>query len=162
MPDSALKAIKNREVIRTETPTQIFPGVTITGQIPRINNFEDVGGAFFLDENCQKPDELLDDQTLFIETLKGLVIIFGCGHAGVVNTLHYVAKLSGEKRIYAVIGGMHLLNASVERIERRIEALRQYDVQKIGLAHCTGSNAIKRFKSVFSEECFWGVPLTLD
>ena len=81
-------------------------------------------------------------------------MLYACAHAGEVNTLHYVAKLSGEKCIYAVIGGMHLLNASVERIGRTIEVLRHYDVQKIGLAHCTGSNAIKRFKAVFSGRCF--------
>jgi len=154
MPNSAQKAIGDREVIWTETPTQIFPGIKVTGQVPRINNFEDVGGAFFLDENCQEPDELLDDQTLFIESQKGLVIILGCAHAGVVNTLHYVAKLSGGKHIYAVIGGMHLLSASAERVECTIDVFRQYDVQKIGLAHCTGNNAIEKFKSVFPGQYF--------
>ena len=154
MPEIARKAIGNRRVIRTETPTQIFPGVKVTGQVPRINEFEDVGGAFFLDKNCRKPDELLDDQTLFIESPKGLVVVLGCGHAGVVNILHYIAKLSGEKRIYAVIGGMHLLNISAKRVEYTIDAFRQYDVQRIGPAHCTGIKAVERFKSVFSKECF--------
>ena len=154
MPDFARKAIQNREVIWTETPTQIFPDVKVTGQVPRNNNFEDVGGAFFLDKKCQKSDELLDDQTLFIESPKGLVVIFGCAHAGVVNTFHYVAELSGEKNIYAVMGGTHLLNASVERIEHTIEVFKQYDVQKIGLAHCTGSNAIKKFMDAFPDLCF--------
>ena len=154
MPEDAKKIIRVRQVIWTEMPTRIFPGVTVTGQVPRINNFEDVGGAFFLDESCREPDELLDDQTLFIETAKGLVIIFGCAHAGVVNTLHYVAKLSGGKCIYAVIGGMHLLNASVGRIEHTIEAFKQYDVQKIGLAHCTGSKAVEKFKTAFPDQYF--------
>ena len=154
MPDSARKGISDHEAIWTETPTQIFPGVKVTGQVPRISNFEDVGGAFFLDENCQKPDELLDDQTLFIETSKGLVIVFGCGHAGVVNILCYIADLSEKKRFHAVLGGMHLLNASLKRIENTIEAFWQYDVQKIGPAHCTGSKAIKKFKEAFSEKCF--------
>ena len=104
MSDSARKAIKNREVIWTETPTQIFPGVTVTGQVPRINDFEDVGGAFFLDENCQKADELLDDQTLFIETAKGLVILFGCAHAGVVNILHHITESTEKKIVLYCIG----------------------------------------------------------
>ena len=154
IPDAAKKALQGRKVIWTKTPTQIFPGVTVTGQVPRINNFEDVGGAFFLDENCQRPDELLDDQTLFMETANGLVIVFGCGHAGVVNILHRIAYLSEKKRFYAVIGGMHLLNASVKRIEHTIEVFRQYNVQKIVPAHCTGNNAVKKIKSVFPSKCF--------
>jgi len=153
MPDSALKAIKNREVIWTETPTQIFPGMKVTGQVPRRNDFEDVGGAFFLDENYQKPDELLDDQTLFIETPKGLVVVFGCAHAGVVNILHYIADLTEKKQFYAALGGMHLLRASKERIEQTENVFRDYNLQKIGPAHCTGNKAVEKFKSAFPEQC---------
>ena len=96
MPEHAKETIRSREVVRTEKPTQIYRRITVTGQIPHINNFEDVGGAFFLDESCQKSDKLLDDQTLFIESPKGLVVVFGCAHAGVVNTLHRIADLSGR------------------------------------------------------------------
>jgi 7,8-dihydropterin-6-yl-methyl-4-(beta-D-ribofuranosyl)aminobenzene 5'-phosphate synthase len=154
MPDSAREAIRNHEVIWTETLTQIFPGVKVTGQIPRNTNFEDVGGNFFVDVNCKKPDTMPDDQAMFFDSPKGLIIILGCAHAGVVNTLHYVAKLSGGKHIYAVIGGMHLLNAPEERIEHTMDVFRQYDVQKIGLAHCTGGKAVEKFKSVFPGRCF--------
>lgn len=154
MPEHATEAIRSREVIQTEKPTQIFQGVTVTGQIPHINNFEDVGGVFFLDESCQKPDDLWDDQALFFESPKGLVVVFGCAHAGVVNTLHRIADLSGRQHFYAVMGGMHLFNASTERIERTINAFRQYDVQKIGPAHCTGVNAIARFWNVFPNRSF--------
>jgi len=154
MPEAAKKAIRDREVIWTEIPTQIFQGVKVTGQIPRINNFEDVGGAFFLDEDCRRKDELLDDQTLFIESPKGLVVVFGCAHAGAVNILNRIADLSGRKNFYAVMGGMHLSNASEERIERTITAFREYNLQRIGPAHCTGSKAIEKFKSGFPEQYF--------
>jgi len=151
--DPTLKAIKNREVIWTETPTQIFPGVTVTGQVPRINDFENVGGAFFLDENYQKADELLDDQTLFIKTSKGLVIVFGCAHSGVVNTLDYISKLTGKKNIYAAIGGMHLLNANPVRIANTIETFKKYRVQNIIPLHCTGQKAIEVMKKAFGNKC---------
>ena len=154
MSDSARKAIKNREVIWTKTPTQIFPGVTVTGQVPRNSNFEDVGGAFFLDENCQKADKLVDDQTLFIETSKGLIIVFGCAHAGVVNILHYIADLTEKKQFYAALGGMHLLRASKDRIERTETVFRDYGLKKIGPAHCTGSDVTRRFWNVFPDRCF--------
>ncbi|MDD5134112.1 MAG: MBL fold metallo-hydrolase [Phycisphaerae bacterium] len=150
--DSARKAIKNREVIWTETLTQIFPGVTVTGQVPRMNDYEDVGGAFFIDKNCHKPDELLDDQTLFIESAKGLVVVFGCAHSGVVNILDYISKLTGENKMYAVIGGMHLLNASPIRIANTIEAFKKYDIQKISPLHCTGRQAAEKIKNAFGEK----------
>ena len=154
MPDSVKKAIRSRRVIYTVTPAKIFRGVTVTGQVPRINSFEDVGGAFFLGEKCRKPDELLDDQALCIKSPKGLVVVFGCAHAGVVNTLDYITKLSGVNRIYGVIGGLHLSNASLERISLTIEAFKKYAVKVIALAHCTGSTAVDKFKSAFPNQCF--------
>ena len=154
MPDSGKKAMRGREVIWTETPTQVFSGVRVTGQVPRINHFEDVGGAFFLDKNCCEPDELLDDQTLFIETAKGLVIVFGCAHAGVVNTLNRIADLTEKEQFYAVMGGMHLLDASEERIERTIAVIREYNLQRIGPGHCTGTKAAEEFRRVFPKQCF--------
>jgi 7,8-dihydropterin-6-yl-methyl-4-(beta-D-ribofuranosyl)aminobenzene 5'-phosphate synthase len=149
MSDSAKKAIKGRHVIWTATPAWLFPGMAVTGQVPRISNFEDVGGAFFLDENCQKADELLDDQSLFIESANGLVVVLGCAHAGVVNTLNYVTELAGRSHIHGIIGGMHLLNANNMRISNTIDTFRRYDVQRIGPLHCTGQNAQDEIKKTF-------------
>lgn len=154
MPDSARQAIRNREIIWTELPTQVFDGMGITGQVPRVNNFEDAGGAFFLDEDCREPDLLLDDQALFIESSTGLIVVLGCAHAGVVNTLQRISDINRRKHFYAVMGGMHLLNAIPERIERTITSFRQYDLQRIGPAHCTGGNAVERIRSAFPEQCF--------
>ena len=158
MADSTKEIIhafaEKKRVVWTEMPTEVFPGFFITSQIPRNNSYEDAGGAFFINQGCQKTDELLDDQAVFFDSPKGLVVILGCAHSGVVNTLDYVTKLTDNKHIYAVIGGFHLLNASSERLEQTIETFKQYKVQKIGLAHCTGKNAIKKFKSAFSDQCF--------
>jgi 7,8-dihydropterin-6-yl-methyl-4-(beta-D-ribofuranosyl)aminobenzene 5'-phosphate synthase len=154
MPYLAKKAVQKRHVIWTATPAQIFPGMSVTGQVPRTNNFEDVGGAFFVDENYQRADELLDDQTLFIESAKGLVVVLGCAHSGVINTLEYISNLTSRNKIYAVIGGMHLLNASKERIERTITVFREYNIQKVGVAHCTGAGAVRRFSNAFQGRCF--------
>lgn len=154
MSDSSKQAIQGRHLIWTAMPVQLFPGISVTGQVPRLNDYEDVGGAFFVDENCEKPDKLLDDQTLFIESTKGLVVVFGCAHSGVVNTLNYISKLTGQTKIYAVIGGMHLLNANRVRIANTIKALKQYEVQKIGPVHCTGDKAIREFEIAFSEQYF--------
>jgi len=87
----------------------------------------------------------LDDQTLFIESPKGLVIVFGCAYSGVVNTLHRIANLTEKTQFHAVLGGMHLLRASKERIERTEAVFRDCDQQRIGPIHCTGADATRRF-----------------
>jgi len=154
MPGPAKSALHGRHVIWTDAPTHILPGVTLTGQVPRVTDFEDVGGDFFLDPKCTKPDELLDDQALFVESPQGLVIVLGCAHAGVVNTLHYIEKLTKSGQFYAAVGGMHLLRASRERIERTERVFREYKLQRIGPAHCTGADATSRFWRDFPDQCF--------
>ena len=149
-----LEKVDNGKVVWTEGPTQVTAGLFITGQIPRITDFEDTPTSFFTDENSQKTDTLPDDQAMFLDSPKGIVVVLGCAHAGVVNTLDYVAKLSGRDRIFAVIGGTHLLSASAERIKHTIDIFRRYGIQRISPAHCTGHNAIEKFKETFAERCF--------
>ena len=154
MPDSAKQAIRDRDVIWTECPTQVFDGIGVTGRVPRINDFEDVGGPFFLDEDGRQSDPISDDQALFIESPNGLIIVFGCAHAGVVNTLQWISDIRRAKQLYAIIGGMHLINAGTERIEKTITALREYNLKRIGPAHCTGRNAVEKIKGAFPKQYF--------
>jgi len=138
-------------VVPTAEPTKVADGIWITGEIPRRNDFEDTGGPFFLDEACTKPDPLIDDQALYVESSKGTVVLSGCGHAGLVNTLETVSELTGGAPIHAVLGGFHLLNSSGNRIERSIAALQRYGVRHIGPAHCTGLPATARILATFPE-----------
>ena len=138
----------------TDGPVEIFPGVWATGEIPRGSAFEDTGGPFYRDPNCTQPDELLDDQALVLETPEGLVIVLGCAHAGVVNTLNHVAELFPNRSIQMVLGGMHLVHALPSRINYTIEVLRRYDVQRIGPAHCTGAEATRELWDALSQKCF--------
>ena len=131
-----------RHVIWTAQPSEIIPGVWVTGEIPRITKFEDVGGPFYLDRNCAQPDPLSDDQALYIESARGSVVLLGCAHAGVVNTLEYVSRITGQRRIHAVLGGMHLLRASRKRIEATGDALERFKVRVIAPGHCTGAAAV--------------------
>ena len=153
MSETVKKAIQGCHVIWTAAPAYLFPGLAVTGQIPRINDFEDVGGVFYIDEDCQKTDKFLDDQAMYLESEKGLIVILGCAHSGVVNTLDYVIKLTGCEKIYAVIGGMHLLNANHNRIENTIKAFQKYEIQKIMPMHCTGQKAVEELKNVFGDKC---------
>lgn len=135
-------------------PVEIADGVRLTGEIPRRNDFEDTGGAFYLDEACTRPDLLPDDQALFMETARGMIVLLGCAHAGVVNTLEHIRTLTGCTRIHAVFGGMHLLAAGENRLRRTIQALREADVQAVGLAHCTGFAAMARLYQELPNRCF--------
>lgn len=141
------------QVIWTEQPTEIIPGMFVTGTIPRIDPGEDTGGDFWQDSQQEKVDCLWDDQALFIDAPEGLVVILGCAHAGVINTLNYIAKLTGKEKFYAVIGGMHLLKASQERLQATADVLAQYEVQLLGANHCTGMAAIAFFWNQFAEKC---------
>jgi len=146
--------VQNEKVVWTQRPTEVMPGLIATGQIPRNTDYEDVGGVFYVDENCKKTDILPDDQALFFDTHRGPVVLLGCSHAGIINTLDYIVKLIGKERIYSIIGGLHLLSSSHERIERTISVFRKYDVQRIGLAHCTGANAARQISNAFPGRCF--------
>ena len=146
-----------RRLIETKEPTKVAEGIIVTGQIPRTTDFEDTGlrGVAFLDANLSVPDPVVDDQAVFFRVPEGVVIVLGCGHAGLVNTMNYVSKLTGERRIYAVIGGTHLISASSDRLKRTIEALRQYDVQKVMLSHCTGARAFSELACALPGRCTW-------
>jgi len=158
MSDSTQKLVlahaQDKRVVWTERPTEVMPGLYVTGQIPRNTHFEDVGGAFYVDEDCEQADTLPDDQAAFLHTPRGLVVLLGCSHAGVVNTLDYIVKLSGARQIDSVVGGMHLLAASQDRIEKTANAFRRYNVQNIGLAHCTGANATRQIQRAFPDRSF--------
>ncbi len=149
--------LRGVRLVETTGPTAIREGLMVTGQIPRTNDFEDTGlnGYVFVDQRLTKPDSILDDQAIFFRVPEGVVVLLGCGHAGVINTLAYVSKLTGESRIYAIMGGTHLFGASPARMQHTIDALRQYGVQRIMLGHCTGVRAFGQLASAFPGQCSW-------
>lgn len=138
----------------TEHPTEIVPGLTVTGSVPRVTEFEDTGGPFFLDTEGRKPDLLADDQSLFFLSSQGAVVVLGCAHSGVVNTLYYVQQLIGRRPIHAVLGGMHLGRASRERMAQTIAAFRQLGLARLGPAHCTGLAATVELWNALPGQCF--------
>ncbi len=142
-----------RGVVWTAKPTEVLDGIFVTGEIPRQNTFEDTGGCFFLDAACTRPDPLLDDQALFFDTTEGLVVLLGCAHSGVVNTLEYVRHLAGGRPIHAVVGGMHLLNANSERMDQTLAVFRRLDIQRLAPGHCTGLAAIAQLWIGFPTRC---------
>jgi 7,8-dihydropterin-6-yl-methyl-4-(beta-D-ribofuranosyl)aminobenzene 5'-phosphate synthase len=123
-------------------PMRLSSEIGITGPIPRKHPLERISGPFFLDADGRQPDPLEDEQALWIQTPAGLVVVLGCAHAGVVNTLEYVQNITGETRIRAVLGGFHLLKASEERLRFTVEALQRLDVEALFPCHCSGENEV--------------------
>jgi 7,8-dihydropterin-6-yl-methyl-4-(beta-D-ribofuranosyl)aminobenzene 5'-phosphate synthase len=139
MPLKVKEITRSKAEIRwVRMPAEISKGLFLTGPIPRVTDFEDSGGPFFADARCMNPDELPDDQAVFMDTPLGIVVLLGCAHAGVINTLQYIRDLTGGSRIRAVMGGMHLLAASQERMDKTVSALKDLAVQELFPAHCTG------------------------
>ena len=140
----------------TAKPTRITDNIMTTGEIPMVTEFEEIDASRFVKEDAiWQRDKLLDDQALIINTEQGLVVIVGCAHRGVINTLYHAQQLTGAKRIHAVVGGAHLTNASEERIWLTIAALRELDVKRLGLSHCTGLPAASLMAQEFGEKFFF-------
>ncbi|NLT19899.1 MAG: MBL fold metallo-hydrolase, partial [Syntrophomonadaceae bacterium] len=119
--------------------TEIMPSIYVTGGIPRTNNFEDAGFGFKTEINGEiVADNISDDSALVIRLPEGLVIISGCAHAGLINTINYCLQQTGCDKVLAYIGGTHLAMASEERIQKTIEALQALSIDIIATAHCTG------------------------
>ena len=155
MPYSSQEAIKTSPLswIATEHPTEISDGLMVTGSVPRVTDFEDTGGPFFLDEACTQPDPLEDDQSIFFNTAVGTVVLLGCAHSGIINTLRHIRRLTKNRPIHTIIGGMHLVGASSRRIKRTIKELKQIGVRQLVPAHCTGMSATVDLWKAFPGQC---------
>jgi len=135
-----LKSIGKRLVF-TEKPTKIFKDVWVTGEVPRIHRIEKIEKICFLRKDTNNPDNLIDDQSMFFYTTKGIVVLLGCCHSGIGNTLDYISKLTGRKEIYAVIGGMHLKDVSQKRLDFSAKILKKYKLKLFAPCHCTGQKS---------------------
>jgi 7,8-dihydropterin-6-yl-methyl-4-(beta-D-ribofuranosyl)aminobenzene 5'-phosphate synthase len=102
-----------------------------------------------------KPDPLWDDQALFIRSEKGLIIILGCAHRGIINTIRHAQKLTGVKPVYAILGGTHLISASPERMDLTIAELSSLGIQRLGVSHCTGLAASAMLARTFRDAFFF-------
>jgi 7,8-dihydropterin-6-yl-methyl-4-(beta-D-ribofuranosyl)aminobenzene 5'-phosphate synthase len=153
IPDSVRNVLEAHasRVRWTHGPTMLTPHLGLSGPIPRRTDFEDVGGPFFRDAEGRSPDDLVDDQALWIDGPSGLVAVLGCGHAGVVNTLLHVEQRTKTRRLNAVLGGLHLVAASERRLSITIDALRERRPSLLAPAHCTGETAMERLREAFPQ-----------
>ncbi|MFC2019634.1 MBL fold metallo-hydrolase [Chloroflexota bacterium] len=144
-------------VFRLSTgPVKIADDILTTGEVPRVTDFEDMPTHLMVREGSRwRRDELKDDQALVIDTEQGLFVILGCAHRGIINTLYHARQLTGVARIHTVVGGAHLLDASEERVSRTIAVLKELDVQRLGLCHCTSLPAASIIAHEFGDRFFF-------
>lgn len=158
-----IEKIYNCQMCLSKEFLQIVPSLYMTGEVPFTNSIETVPPKFKIKlKNEYFQDTFPDDNNLVLETNKGLVIILGCAHRGIVNILSYVKEVL-NKPVYGIIGGTHLHEATKEQFDFTIEYLKKENLQLIAPAHCTGINRIFDFKQIFNDrvvpafcgESFW-------
>ncbi len=147
--------------ISHKNPTQLVPGVWTTGQVPRKYDEKNWSGVSkMIDSKGNTVEDIIpEDQSLFFDTENGIVLISGCGHAGLANTLDYVQKIIPGRPIYKIIGGFHLLKLSNDKLEWTAGKMREAGVNYFVGAHCTGLNStysIRNFLGLTSERALVG------
>jgi len=146
----------------TREPIWLTENLVTSGEIPMVTDYEEIDPNLYIKQGNEfRPDPLGDDQALFIKTEKGLVVILGCGHRGVINTLRHAQKLTGVEVVHGVVGGTHLFRASEVQLELSIAELKALGVQRLGVSHCTGMLAAARMAQEFGENFFFNNAGTL-
>ncbi len=140
----------------TKESVKLTPDIITTGIVPMVTDFETIEARLFEKEAGEfHPDKLYDDQAIIVKTGFGLVIVLGCAHRGMINTIYQAQKLSGIKEVHTVVGGCHLMRATREQIDKTVTALKELDIKKLGVSHCTGMPASMAMASAFGERFFF-------
>ena len=136
-----------------EKPQSLGEGIIFSGEVPKRNQWELEETKYFREVNGQlEKDPFKDDVSLFVPTNKGLVVLTGCAHSGIINIIQYGLEVTHSNRLRGIIGGMHLKSASQKRIEKTVGMLRELNPEFITVSHCTGVEAGVVFKNVLKEK----------
>lgn len=165
--DSAAYVSSGGRFIEIDRPQKIAPAIYLTGPVPRRypeKNYPP--GRTLNTPGGVVEDNVPEDMSMVIRTSRGLVVLTGCGHSGIVNTLEYVTQQFPGENIVAVLGGMHLLEAKDDQVDWTANKLKTLGIQYFLGAHCTGLNSVYRIRQVTGmtkENCLVGtVGMTFD
>jgi 7,8-dihydropterin-6-yl-methyl-4-(beta-D-ribofuranosyl)aminobenzene 5'-phosphate synthase len=137
--------------------TEIAPNIYVSGEVPRRTVFEAGDPKFVVRRDGQwASDPFLDDYSLVIKTPKGLVVLLGCAHAGLINILDHAIAKTGEERIRGILGGTHLGFCPPSQLEETMKALGGYHVEHLATSHCTGQGPIARLAAEFGKRFAFG------
>jgi 7,8-dihydropterin-6-yl-methyl-4-(beta-D-ribofuranosyl)aminobenzene 5'-phosphate synthase len=133
--------------IESDKPTALYPGIWLLGPIPRIHPERNWGGSGKVNTpSGVVEDNIPEDTSLVLDTDRGLIVLSGCCHAGIINTLEYSRKKIRTAPIYAAIGGFHLMRASNETLDWTAQKLKEFGLVNFIGAHCTGIEPVYRIR----------------
>ena len=145
--------LRGADLHLSKTPIQITHSIQTTGEIKRQTDFETIHDRLCVArDGILVKDDLLDDLSMIVAGREGVAVIFGCGHSGVINTLIQVREMIGDTPISMVVGGIHLIDATTDRIDRTIHELKKFDIGKLALCHCTGMLAMIKLYEAFGDK----------
>ncbi len=140
------------EFIYVVEPMEIAPGLWISGEVPRKTDFEGSDrNLYVVEEGREKADPLRDDISLYATLKEGLLIILGCAHSGLVNIVEHAKDVTGEDRVYGIIGGTHLGLADEQRRIKTIDYLKNLNLEFIAPNHCTGLAVVSELRSIYGD-----------
>jgi 7,8-dihydropterin-6-yl-methyl-4-(beta-D-ribofuranosyl)aminobenzene 5'-phosphate synthase len=135
-------------IVEVSAPVEILPGVWLTGPVPRVHPERNFARGGVRTDKGDVEDTVPEDMTLVVQTGQGLVTLFGCGHAGVINTLDHIRKSIDPGPVKTVIGGLHLFAADEKTLSWTAGELKRFEVKELVGAHCTGIESVYRLRTL--------------
>lgn len=142
--------------VQSRAPVELDHRIGTLGEVPMTTAFESLDSHLFVKGVAGlRQDDLLDDLAMVIDTDDGLVVVSGCAHGGIINTLRQAQKLTGVEKVRSVVGGSHLVGSSDERVWQTVASLKEMNVGQLGLCHCTSQPAAAIMAREFGEGFFF-------
>jgi len=133
--------------------TEIYPGVWLTGNVPRVHPERNWGGKGKIHTlHGEIDDNIPEDMSLVISTEKGFVLISGCGHAGIINTMEHIVASIQPNKVYTAIGGFHLISANEQHLTWTADKLAAFGVTNLIGAHCTGIDSLYTLRHLLGSD----------
>ena len=144
---SQIEALDLVRIVEVKTPTEVMPGGYFSGRVEQVTDYEKIPPELLVKQgDTVVVDSFPGEQAMAFNLKgKGLVVLSGCAHRGIINAVKHVRKMAGVEKVYAVVGGFHLVNAKPEVIERTVADMKSINPEIIVPAHCTGFEAIVAF-----------------
>lgn len=143
---------EKHEVEFHSEPVKLARGVMTTGEVPRKHEWEELNVFKRREGDDLVEDKLHDDMGILINTAKGLVILQGCSHSGIINTVEAAREVAGVDNVYCIVGGFHLIGPAEKKIDRTIQEFKRLGIKKVIPIHCTGFEGIKQISLQMPEQ----------
>ncbi len=143
--------------IESREPFWLTDDIVWSGEVPMRNDFEHVASICFIrqEDGSFLPDPVIDDAALYLRTDLGLVVILGCAHRGMINTIHHAQEVTGMEKVHMVVGGTHLVKASESQLDYTVGELKRLGVEKVGVSHCTGQASAAKLAAALGNGVFF-------